>query len=104
MENKRPDWVQKLFDNENIFWTNEYPKKSHDEKVKYWAGILFKSMREQEESGLKIYAIYTEKWLKSTLEREPRFLEMLPNIYNIWGGMFDSGKVDRIIHEHLKRL
>jgi len=93
-------------ENERIekFWLEEYPTLSRDEKVKYWAGDMFRSMRDQEESGLKVYAIYSKEWLKDTLIKEPDFLRMLPNIYNTWGGMFDSGKVDRIIQKLLKEL
>jgi len=93
-------------ENERIekFWLEEYPTLSRDEKVKYWAGGMFRSMRDQEESGLKVYAIYSKEWLKDTLIKEPDFLRMLPNIYNTWGGMFDSGKVDRIIQKLLKEL
>jgi hypothetical protein len=104
MENNRPDWVQQLFDEELSFWKNEYPLKSNDEKIKYWAAILYKSMRDQEESGLKTYAIYTENWLINTLEREPNFIDFLPKIYNIWGGMFDTGRVDNIIQKHIKNI
>ncbi len=61
-------------------------------------------MRSQEESGLTVYAIYTKDCLKDALQKEPDFIEMLPKIYNIWGGTFDSGKVDRIIKKLLKEL
>ena len=86
------------------FWQNEYPQKTTEEKAKYWSGGLFRSMREQEESNLNPYAIYSENWLKETLKVEPNFLELLPHIYNIWGGMFDAGKVDRIIKKLLTNL
>lgn len=82
----------------------EYPKKNLEEKVKYWAGDLFRYMRWQEESGNNPYSIYSKNWLSETLKLEPDFLEMLPKIYNLWGGMFDAGKVDRIIKKLLKEL
>jgi hypothetical protein len=41
-ENNRPSWVQDLFDEERNFWQNEYPQKTTEEKVKYWAGGLFR--------------------------------------------------------------
>ena len=100
----RPDWVQDLFDEEDNFWKNNYPKKSLDEKISYWASGLFRSMREQEEVNQNPYAIYSEKWLRETLEVEPNFLELLPLIYNVWGGMFDGGKVDRIIVKLLANM
>ncbi len=101
---ERPDWVQDLFDEEANFWKSVYPQKTEVDKIQFWAGSLFKSMRNQEESGLKVYAIYSKEWLKDTLIKEPNFLRMLPSIYNTWGGMFDSGKVDRIIQKLLKEL
>jgi len=86
------------------FWKNEYPNLSREEQAKHWAGGLFRSMREQEESNLSPYAIYSERWLKEVLEQDRNFMELLPFIYNIWGGMFDAGKVDRIISNLLKKI
>jgi hypothetical protein len=86
------------------FWQAEYPALPAEEKAKYWAAGLFRGMRSQEESGLNPYAIYTENWLKETLKQEPNFIDMLPMIYNVWGGMFDAAKVDRIIRRHLKNI
>lgn len=95
--------VKKDKDRNVQFW-EEYPNRSIEEKLKFWGGSLFRSMREQEESGLNPYTIYSERWLKETLEKEPQFMEMLPSIYNIWGGMFDSNKVDRILHKLYHKL
>jgi hypothetical protein len=86
------------------FWKEEYPELPTEEKAKYWAGGLFQSMRMQEESRLNPYSIYSENWLRETLKLEPNFLELLPQIYNVWGGMFDASKVDRIVSKHLKTL
>ena len=86
------------------FWKEEYPYLPTEEKIKIWAGGMYRAMREQGESGLNEYVIYSENWLRETLEQEPNFISMLPAIYNIWGGMFDSGKVDRIIQKLLKKI
>lgn len=86
------------------FWNEDYPKLSNEEKAKYWAGGLFRSMRMQEESNQNPYSIYSENWLRETLKNEANFLELLPQIYNIWGGMFEADKVDRIIRKHLKNI
>ena len=86
------------------FWKDEYVHLSAEDKAKYWSGYLFRSMREQEGSGLNVYAIYTKYWLKSVLEKEPNFIQLLPLIYNIWGGLFDATKVDRIIQKLLKDI
>ena len=88
----------------DAFWQTEYPKLSLKEKAKHWSGELFSSMRMQEEAGQNAYSIYSEKWLKGVLEQDSNFVELLPHIYNLWGGMFDSGKVDRIIKRHLKNI
>jgi hypothetical protein len=61
-------------------------------------------MREQEESNLSPYAIYSERWLKGALEQDPNFIELLPFIYNVWGGMFDASKVDRIIKKLITKM
>ena len=86
------------------FWNEEYPLKSLEEKAKYWAGGLFQSMRMQEENNQNPYSIYSENWLRETLKTDPNFLELLPQIYNVWGGMFDANKVDIIIQRHLKTI
>jgi hypothetical protein len=86
------------------FWSEEYPNLSTEDKAKYWAGGLFRSMRMQEESNHSPYAIYSENWLRETLNADPNFLELLPQIFNLWGGMFDAGKVERIIQRHLKNI
>ena len=104
MGKQKPDWVQKILDDEKEFWKLVYPKKIENEKIKYWASSMYRSMREQRESGLKVYSIYTANWLKYALEKEPKFIELLPQIYKVWGGMFDSGVVDRIIKKHLKNI
>jgi hypothetical protein len=41
------------------FWAEEYPTFAKEDKAKYWAGGLFRSMRSQEESGQNPYAIYS---------------------------------------------
>ncbi|MTH15803.1 hypothetical protein [Flavobacterium sp. LC2016-01] len=84
--------------------SKEYNLLSKEEQVKYWAGGLFRSMRMQEESRQNPYAIYSENWLKETLKLEPNFIEMLPEIYNVWGGMFDVNKVDNIIQRLFKNI
>jgi len=86
------------------FWKEEYPNLSIEEKAKYWAGGLFRSMRMQEESNQSPYAIYSENWLRETLNADPNFLELLPQIFNTWGGMFDAGKLERIIQRHSKNI
>lgn len=75
-----------------------------EEKVKYWAGDMYRSMRWQRESGLNPYSIYSEDRLREILKLEPNFMELLPKIYNIWGGMFDSGKVDRVLQKQYKKM
>jgi hypothetical protein len=86
------------------FWKDEYPKLSIDEKAKYWAGGLFQSMRMQEESRQNPYAIYSENWLRDALNTDADFVELLPKIFRIWGGMFDADKVDTIVQRLLKRI
>jgi len=100
----RREWVQEIFDSEDNFWKRTYPQKTDNEKIKYWASTLYRNMRQQEESGLDAYAIYTITWLTDVLEKESDFLSMLPNIYNIWGNMFDSNRVDRTIKVHFKKI
>lgn len=88
----------------NNFWNVEYPNLSIEERTKYWAGDLFRIMRWQEESQNNPYIIFSESWLRETIKLEPNIIEMLPQIYNIWGGMFDANKVDRIIQKHLRNI
>ena len=96
--------LQKKDERIEEFWKGEYPKLPVEERARHWAGGLFQSMRMQEESRQNPYAIYSENWLRDALKTEPDFIELLPEIYNIWGGMFDAGKVDRILQRLLKRI
>lgn len=98
IESKREN--QKIID----FWEKEYCIMSFDARAKYWSGTLFRSMRSQEESNSNPYSIYSKSWLVEILKIEPDFIKMLPMIYNTWGGMFDSTKVDRIIQRLLKQI
>lgn len=100
----RPIWVQEIIDNENIFKKDKYPLFSDEEKISYWGAGLHRGMRWQAESGYDEYAIYTQHWLEGVLAQEPRFMELLPNIYSLWGASFDSEKVDTIIQRLYKQI
>jgi hypothetical protein len=96
-------FIEEIENEENKYWHEEYPELSKEERVKMWAGNLYRNMREQLESGLNPYEIYTKNMLKDTLEKEPNFIEMLPEIYSIWAEMFDSDKIDRKIKGLIKK-
>ena len=83
---------------------DEYPKLSLDGKAKFWAGQMHRSMRWQSESGLNPYSIYSESGLIEILKFDPNFMQLLPRIYNIWSGTFDSEKVDRIMQKQYKNI
>ena len=86
------------------FWKEEYPSLPTTNKAEYWAGNLFRSMRWQEESNVSPYAIYNEIWLEESLKLDKNFISLLPEIYSIWGGMFDAAKVDRIVKRLLNKI
>ena len=105
MENQEFNkFIEDLEAEERRCWEDEYVKLSTREKIDTWASSLFRSMRTQEESGSNPYIIYSQRWLKETLEREPEFMQLLPEIYRVWGGMFDSNKVDNKIKKLFSTL
>jgi hypothetical protein len=101
---KTPEWVQKIYDAEEKFW-KEYPHKTHEEKIKIWSGSLHMSMRSYQETvDNDPYRNYDEEWLRQTLQHEPDFLKLLPEIYGVWSGVWDQDKIHQKIMAAYKKL
>ncbi len=89
---------------EKLFWDEEYPSKSREERIKHWASSLYRSMRSQEEVGQSAYSIYKKKWLEEVLKVEPEFMTFLPGVVKIWGGMWDHVKIEKRILKMYKQI
>lgn len=62
------------------FWSEEYPQKTLDEKVNYWAGSLRQSMRWNGESGVDEMAVFSKADYDLWKKREPNIDMLLPLI------------------------
>lgn len=65
---------------EELFWKNEYPKKSFNQKVEFWNGILHRQMRWQGESGYDEYLIFNKDWYVKTIHQDPEFERVFDNL------------------------
>jgi hypothetical protein len=103
------DELSRLFDIEREdedkkrinFESNEYPKFSFEEKVKFWSGNLHRQMRWQVESGLDPYAIYDEQWYKEVKITEPNIDLIMNEVFaKHWSST--GGKWEK--EEYYKRI
>ncbi|MBS2017460.1 MAG: hypothetical protein JST00_31545 [Deltaproteobacteria bacterium] len=62
------------------FWTNEYAAKDFAVRAAYWAGLMFRHMRWQTESGLDPCAGFDRAWFEDAKRREPDFERMFDHI------------------------
>jgi len=62
------------------FWSDEYPKKTLDQKVNFWAGSLHQQMRWNGESGLDEMAVFSKEDYILWKKREPNIDRLLPDI------------------------
>ena len=62
------------------FWATEYAAKDFAARAAYWAGLMFRHMRWQTESGLDPYAGFDRDWFEDAKRREPDFDRMFDYI------------------------
>ncbi|GAA3952515.1 hypothetical protein GO495_21610 [Chitinophaga oryziterrae] len=56
------------------FRKEEYPKKSLEERIDYWAGLIRKNMKWQGEStGDEYDGMFTKEWFDENVEFDPEF-------------------------------
>lgn len=73
---------------EELFWKTEYAAKSFEDRAAYWASMMFRQMRWQNESGLDEYAGFTPEWYEFAQSREPDFDQMFDFIFERYGYEF----------------
>jgi hypothetical protein len=92
----RPDWVQKIIEDEEVFWHQKYPLLTRDEKIRHWSGTLHRQMRWNEESGYDPYSIFSSEKLVEILKIEKDFIEFLDVILNDhWTGQWNDAKIKK---------
>lgn len=79
-----PEWFKKIQEEEEIFWSQQYPSFTKEEKIRYWSGSLHRQMRWQAESGLDPYDIYSLETLADIKKVENDFVEFLEIIFAAW--------------------
>ncbi|WP_299883598.1 hypothetical protein [uncultured Lacinutrix sp.] len=67
------EFLLKIIDDQNQFWSEEYPELSRDEKVKYWLDSTHKGMRTQREALADEYSEFSKKWYDHAINVEPDF-------------------------------
>lgn len=63
-----------------LFWTTEYAAMDFEARAAHWAGLMFRHMRWQSESGLDPYAGFNREWFDEAKTREPDFDRMFDYI------------------------
>ncbi len=63
------------------FWREEYPHKTFDEKVSYWASSFHRQMRWQGESDYDEYAIYSPQLYADCKQKEPEFDKIWKEVF-----------------------
>jgi len=63
------------------FWREKYSQYNIDERIRYWSGQVYQSMRWQGESiGNEYEGVFDKEWWKYACEREPNFPNLWPQI------------------------
>ena len=65
------------------FWSEEYPKKTFDQKVSYWSGSLHRQMRWNVESGFDEMAVFSKSDYECWKEKEPLIDTILVQVIKI---------------------
>lgn len=73
----------------NAFWTEEYPKLSREEKVKYWLASTHKGMRTQGEAFNDEYSEFSKGWYEHAISVESDFEEIFKEAISNIGFEFD---------------
>jgi len=62
--------LENQFKKVDLFWQDEYPNYSFEQKIGYWSASLHQQMRWQAESGLDPYVIFSPGWHKWAKEQD----------------------------------
>ena len=104
IDNRLKKVADEIRQEEKIFWEQEYPCKTKEDKISHWASKMFRSMRTQTEIGQDPYDLYKNDWLKEVLKVEPNFISFLPEIFKVWTNVWDTEKVQNKINLMRKEL
>ena len=93
------DFLQQIIDDQNKFWSEEYPNLSRDEKIKYWLTSTHKGMRTQGEALANEYSEFSRKWYDHAINVEPDFDKIFKEAIGNIGFEFDWEKYNKRIQE-----
>lgn len=71
------------------FWSEEYPKFNHEERIRYWQESTHKGMRTQGEALADEYSEFSKGWYDFAMEHEPNFDSIFKEAMSRVGFDFD---------------
>ncbi len=89
MKSEFEKFVDEIESSRKIFWEEEYPKMSLEEKKRYWLASTHRGMRTQGEALADEYSQFSKKWYDFAKENEPHFDEIFEYVTQNLGFKFD---------------
>jgi hypothetical protein len=80
-----------------LFWREEYPRFTIDEKVKYWLASVHHGMRTQGEATADEYSEFSTKWYQNVKAKEPDFDLIFEKVVPLLGFDFDWKEYEKRI-------
>ena len=78
--------------------SEQYQRLDFAGKVDFWSGHLHQLMRNQVESGLDEYKIYSRAWYEGVKKYEPRFDDIMTEVFQKkWKNYWDESEYKRRI-------
>lgn len=75
--------------NEKIFWKDQYPNFSVDDKIKYWLANIHHGMRIQGEGTSDPYSEFSKEWYEDVKKKESDFDSIFEKVVPKLGFEFD---------------
>lgn len=94
--NADPD-PETLFAQIDIFWQEEYPKMSFDQKVRHWLPMIHRGMRTQGEALGDPYSEFSQEGYEKWKLLEPDFDRVFEAVIPLLGSDFDRDEYERRI-------
>ncbi|MDG2431391.1 hypothetical protein [Flavobacterium sp.] len=70
---KHRELAEKAKEKERLFWIDEYPNYSIEDKTKYWVANIHHGMRMQGEATADQYSEFSVEWYQYVTSREKEF-------------------------------
>jgi len=72
-----------------LFWENEYPLYSQEQKINYWLASVHHGMRIQGEATADEYSEFSSGWYDWVKSVEPKFDKIFKSLVPLLGFEFD---------------